>query len=530
MAIPVYVVTGFLCAGKTTFLNSMLNQVGRGEVKTLLIQFEAGEEDFNRRLRNCRVEEFSIKELKEQSKQVAKSIYDSIKKWEPDEIWVEWNGMTKLLLLQELLSSSSLQGCCKIQRVIHIADNIQLDGMLGRTGEALPEQITNSDAIILRVSMNNINVSEIYKQTCRTIKSLNKGVPIYKLTDQRFEKVNRKILERRGPQFSSFFLVLLMFTALFFLLIPGLNQTSFSLNTVTNVFLGIILQAIPFLLLGVLLSSLLQIFVPETWIDKLFHQSLVRGMLAALIGGFCLPVCDCVSIPVFRSMVRKGVGIPAAVTFMLAAPVINPVVILSTWYAFNGQPSVVIQRVLLGGTAAIIIGLSFAIFPPKKAVLAAGRADTILCGCGYCQDQDSVTSLKGKIRLLIWHGQKEFFEVAKYLMIGSFITAVFQASGIGSALNLQRGNGAVISTMLLMGAAFILSLCSSSDAVIARSLSGQFPMMSIMGFLIFGPMMDIKNVLLLSAGFSKRFILRLIFTTVIVCFVMVFLYNQIGGR
>jgi uncharacterized membrane protein YraQ (UPF0718 family) len=78
-------------------------------------------------------------------------------------------------------------------------------------------------------------------------------------------------------------------------------------NTVINVFLGIILQAVPFLLIGVLLSSAIQIFIPKEWIERRFPKSIGLGMVVAILGGFCLPVCDCTSIPVFRSLVKKGI-------------------------------------------------------------------------------------------------------------------------------------------------------------------------------------------------------------------------------
>ena len=114
-------------------------------------------------------------------------------------------------------------------------------------------------------------------------------------------------------------------------------------------------------------------------------------------------------------------------------------------------------------------------------------------------------------------------------MIGTFIASVFQVLGTGIFTAAQSGAGLAVSILIMMAMAFVLSLCSSSDAVIARSFAGQFPMGAVMGFLVFGPMMDIKNVMMLSSGFSKRFIGRLLFTALIVCFVIVFLFSGLGG-
>lgn len=529
MAIPVYVVTGFLYSGKTTFLNSLLNQPGRREIKTLLLQFETGEEAFQRHLRNCNNKSFSKKDLEKQQEQVIQAIYACIKEWEPDEIWIEWNGVASFSKLQELLLAPPLSGSCKIQKVIHIAEAVNLEEMLGRTGSALPEQIANSDVVILRTPQSGGGTAA-YQQMRRTIKILNPGVATYRLRGMEFRNLHKWVFRETGPKISSFFLALLCVAALYLLVKPVFSQMPISINTIINVFLGIILQAIPFLLLGVLLSSFIQIFIPKAWIEKWFPKSLAGGITIAILGGFCLPVCDCASIPIFKSLVKKGIPLPAAITFLLAAPVINPVVILSTYYAFGGDLIIVAQRICMGITASIIIGLSFAVRSSKGRVLPAGRFDGLMCSCGCYQDMDSMTGPGNKIDLFFRHAQAEFFDVGKYLMLGSFVASVFQALDTGLSGGIQREAGTAVSMVIMMGMAFTLSLCSSSDAVIARSFSTQFPMAAIMSFLVFGPMMDIKNMMMLSSGFSKRFIGRLIFTSFAVCFTVVFLFYQIGGR
>ncbi len=293
-------------------------------------------------------------------------------------------------------------------------------------------------------------------------------------------------------------------------------------------FLGILLQAVPFLLIGVILSSAIQVFVPQRFIERRFPKSIGWGMLAAILGGFCLPVCDCASIPIFRSLVRKGIPLPVAITFMAATPVINPVVMLSTYYAFSGDLHIVITRVALGIAAAVLVGLFFALRPPKGQVLSGGALDRLMCSCGCYEDSESITTFSGKVGLFIRHSQAEFFDVGKYLVIGTFIATLFQVLGTGIFTAAQSGAGLAVSIILMMVMAFVLSLCSSSDAVIARSFASQFPMGAIMGFLVFGPMMDIKNVMMLSSGFSKRFIGKLLTTAFAVCFAVVFILYGSG--
>jgi uncharacterized membrane protein YraQ (UPF0718 family) len=300
-------------------------------------------------------------------------------------------------------------------------------------------------------------------------------------------------------------------------------------NKIVNIFLGIILQAIPFLLIGVMLSSAIQIFVDRSVIEDRFPKTVGVGMLVAILAGFCLPVCDCASIPIFRSLVKKGVPLPAAVTFMTATPVINPVVILSTYYAFGGNIGAAIERVCFGVVCAVLIGLAFALRPPQYAILTGGVLDGFMCGCGCLEDAERVTTRRGKAEMFFRHAQAEFFDVGRYLVIGVFVSAVFQTLGAGTLVSAQSGAGLAISLAFMMLMGFALSLCSSSDAVVARSFANRFPQGALMGFMVFGPMMDVKNVLMLSSCFSKRFVGRLAVTAFVVCFAIVFLFSDWGG-
>lgn len=523
MAIPVYVVTGFLDAGKTTFLNTLLNRRDWRDVRVLVIQFEAGEEELKSRQKNGSGISFPKRALDQQPQQIVGQILDAIQSREPDEIWIEWNGVVPFSRLQALLLQASLRGLCKIQKVIHIANAANLEHLLGRTGGALPEQIANSDFAVVR----NLSSAGMHKRIYRLLKGINPGIALYELGA--YQDLYKQLSGRREHPVNLFFLAVVLLVVLHFAAWPVFETLQIPFNTMINVFLGIILQAVPFLLIGVLLSSAIQVLIPQSVIERRFPKSLGLGMLVAVLGGFCLPVCDCASIPVFRSLVRKGIPLPVAVTFMTATPVINPVVILSTYYAFSGNLTIVIERVCFGMIAAILIGLIFAIWPPKGQVLSGGALDRLMCSCGCYGDAESIATFTGKAGLFIRHSQAEFFSVGKYLVIGAFIASIFQVLGTGIFTAAQSGAGLAVSMIIMMLMAFVLSLCSSSDAVIARSFSNQFPMGAIMGFLVFGPMMDIKNVMMLSSGFSKRLIGKLLFTAFLVCFAVVFLFSVLGG-
>lgn len=523
--IPVYVVTGFLDAGKTTFLNRTLNRRDWESVKMLLIQFESGEEEFQSLYHNCYRLTFSKKALEQQKEQIAKSIRSLLEEHETnfDEIWVEWNGVVLFSELQALLLDDALRRLCKMEKVVHVADASNIENLLGRTGSALPEQIASSDFVLLRRVQSKANFHRIR----RLLRGINPGVDIHEIHS--YKDVYEQLFEKKEQPVVCFFLIIVILVGLYFMSGPIFDMLQTPINKLVIVFLGILLQAIPFLLIGVLLSSAIQVFIPQSFIERRFPKSIGLGMLVAILGGFCLPVCDCASIPIFRSLVKKGVPLPVAITFMTATPVINPVVILSTYYAFNSNMPIVIGRICFGIIAAVIIGLAFAIWPSKDRVLSGGALDRLMCSCGCYEDAESITTLKGKLGLFVRHSQAEFFSVGKYLVIGTFIASVFQIIGTGIFTAAQSGAGLAMSIVIMMAMAFVLSLCSSSDAVVARSFANQFPMGAIMGFLVFGPMMDIKNVMMLSSGFSKHFIGRLLVIAFIVCFSLVFLFAGLGG-
>ncbi|MFA5528809.1 MAG: permease [Peptostreptococcales bacterium] len=503
------------------------------------MQFESGEEEFQSQHINYDKMIFPKKDLEQQPARIVERIYSYIQEHleNLDEIWVEWNGVVPFSQLRDILLQNSLRKLCKIQKVIHMADGLRTENLLGRTGAALPEQIANSDLSVVR----NVNSIKDYKRIHRMLETINPGIAIYEMKNHKdlhkklygrraYEDFYKQLSKGKEQPLGLFFVTILLIVSSYFIVGNFLENFGVPFNIIINIFIGIILQAFPFLLIGVILSSMIQVFVPQSFIERRFPKSLGWGMLVAILGGFCLPVCDCASIPIFRSLVRKGIPLPVAITFMTAAPVINPVVILSTYYAFSANLTVVMGRVVFGIVAAITIGISFTIKKSNNSkVLSGGTLDQIMCSCGCYEDSQSITSLSGKVGLLIRHSQVEFFSVGKYLVIGSFIASIIQALGTGSFITAQSGAGLAISIIVMMAMSFVLSLCSSSDAVVARSFANQFPLGAIMGFLVFGPMMDIKNVMMLSAGFSKGFIARLLLTSFVVCFTVVFIFARLGG-
>ena len=289
-----------------------------------------------------------------------------------------------------------------------------------------------------------------------------------------------------------------------------------SLITTTNtIFLSILLQAFPFMLLGIVISSILHVFISGNFIVKVFPSRHGLGFLTAIFGGLVFPVCECASVPVLSGLIKKGVIMPIAVTFMLAAPILNPISIMATLYAFPESPMIAVYRIILGIVTAASIGILL-LFYPKNEYLKEGIENDNHCSCGCnCGDSCSASHGSGQrsfienIKEMFLHSGTEFFNVGPYFILGALFTSIIRA-GVPSNFFMQFNESHSLSGILIMMFfAFIFSACSTSDAFIARSFYGTFSLFSIMGFLVYGPMMDIKNIFMLLSIFKKRFVIEL---------------------
>ena len=273
------------------------------------------------------------------------------------------------------------------------------------------------------------------------------------------------------------------------------------LQVLTTVFLGIVIEALPFLLIGVLASAAIQLFVSPDRVRRLCPQN---PFLAALSGGLLgitlLPMCECGTVPTTRRLLAKGAPLPFGIAFLLAAPAVNPIVIVSTWIAFGGQPLMVVGRFGLTLLIAVAIGLVVGTHPRPESLLASPGSDDDHAHCVGGQRRPAA---------FVRHASTEFFEMGRYLVIGALIAAAFQAI-VPREVLLALGGGPFVSVLVLMTLAAILSICSTIDAFVALSFVGSFAPGAILAFLVFGPMIDLKSVLLFRTTFRGRTVALLV--------------------
>lgn len=284
------------------------------------------------------------------------------------------------------------------------------------------------------------------------------------------------------------------------------------------IFLSIIIEALPFILVGVIISALIENFVSEDFIRRILPKNKLLGLLPASLVGLMFPVCECGVVPITGRLVQKGLPLPVAVSFMLASPVINPVVAASTAAAFNGSWQVAAYRLGLAFIVTVLvslgIGLMFSDSQCKNSISAFAHDET--AGTIAYKPHKFISTLKDSAN--------EFFDMGKYLIAGSFLSALAQTFISYSSIA-SIGQDAFSSIAAMMAFAFGISVCSTSDAFIAASFSGTFTFGSLLAFMILGPMVDLKNSAMLLKAFTPRFVFTLITLTLVLCGTVSYIVN-----
>lgn len=284
----------------------------------------------------------------------------------------------------------------------------------------------------------------------------------------------------------------------------GLDEIG-AVHNVLLIFAGLLIEALPFVLLGAIVSAAIEVFMPERAFRRFAAAPASVQVCGAAFGGLLFPVCECGSVPVARRLVLRGLSPKAAVTFMLAAPIVNPVVILSTIFAYQGRDILLLMvagRVLLGLGVAVTGGLAAGGLAQRRGVLGGedhhghDHGD----GCGHDHGGAQERSKAGRF---LEHMAFDFGFMARFMMIGALIAAIIQTAVPQDAIEHVAG-AAILAIGAMMLLAFALALCSESDAILISSFV-QFSPAAQLAFLVFGPMVDTKLVALYSGTFGVRF-------------------------
>ena len=300
------------------------------------------------------------------------------------------------------------------------------------------------------------------------------------------------------------------------------------IKNISIIFISIFFESLPFLILGTLISGIVETYVSNETITKIVPKNKILGSIFGIFLGFFIPACDCAVIPISKRMIKKKVPINVSISFMLASPIINPVVLLSTYNAFyKTNPEIFWYRLLFGIIIALLIGIIMGIIFDKKEVISNNMIDESeeCCTC-HKHNKHHHHSLKKDILFICKHSAEDLFEVVKYLMFGAFIASLVQVLLPRNILMIFNNNQ-ILSIIILMLFAYLISLCSTSDSFVGKSLLSTFNESSIIAYLLLGPMIDIKNTIVLLGNYKKNFVITLVFLIYIVIFIFSLLVVKI---
>ncbi|WP_328665063.1 permease [Streptomyces sp. NBC_00328] len=263
-----------------------------------------------------------------------------------------------------------------------------------------------------------------------------------------------------------------------------------------TVFVAVVVQALPFLVLGVLLSAVIAVFVPPSFFARALPKRPALAVPVAGMAGAVLPGCECASVPVAGALVRRGVTPAAALAFLLSAPAINPIVLTATAVAFPRDPEMVLARFV----ASLLVACSMGWLWQRL-----GRTDWLRPPARPAHDGlGKGAAFWGSVRHDVVHA-------GGFLVLGAMAAATLKSVVPASWLHAAAGNP-VVSVLALAILAVLLSICSEADAFVAASLT-QFSLTARLAFLVVGPMIDLKLFAMQVGTFGRGFAARFAPTT-----------------
>ncbi len=291
------------------------------------------------------------------------------------------------------------------------------------------------------------------------------------------------------------------------------HARSEALITFSIIFSAIVLEAFPFMLIGALLGGLIEVFVARDTLIRLLPKNRIFSIVLAGLLGIVFPVCECAIVPVVRRLIGKGMPLGASVAFLLGGPIVNPLVFASTLVAYSFSWEVALLRVSIGFAVAVMVGLLIdAWFSRQNALIEPSGSSGCSC-CGHHHPETGDNSIKSRMVSAINHGAQDFYDISKYLVIGAFIASAMQTFVPRQAL-VAVMEPPVNAIGLMMGLAVMLNLCSEADAFISASFQPLgIPLSAQLSFMVLGPMLDLKLILMYLTVFSKKMIITLALTT-----------------
>lgn len=290
-------------------------------------------------------------------------------------------------------------------------------------------------------------------------------------------------------------------------LMPGLPTRAQDGLTLT---LSVLIESLPFVVLGVVLSIVVQVWIPpgviERWMPR---RAWARRAVLSLLG-MLIPVCECGNVPFARGLLIRGFSVPETMTFLIAAPIVNPIVIITTHQAFGFSDGILIARLVGGYLIANLIGWIYSRHPDPDGLLTERFRET----CEIVTHESGARAQRSLAQFVV-----ELRAVMPALVFGSAVAGAVQVLVPRTAL-LAIGSNPVFSIVAMILLAMIVSICSNVDSFFALSFASTFTPGSIVAFLLVGPLVDVKMLALLRTTFTTRVLVVMVVTVLLAAFAM----------
>lgn len=269
--------------------------------------------------------------------------------------------------------------------------------------------------------------------------------------------------------------------------------------------ISVIIESLPFVILGILLSIVVQIWLPDGALERFLPSNPYLRRAGISFFGVFLPVCECGNLPLARGLILKGFSVPEAMTFLLAAPIVNPITILTTYQAFGWSNGILAARIVGGFVIANVIGWLFSRHPQPENLLTPKFV-------AECVASEGRTHTHSRWSQSVDSFVREASVIMPALFIGALLAGGIQVL-VPRAVLINLGSNPIWSIVAMMVLAFVIAVCSNVDAFFILPFASTFLPGSIVTFLVFGPMIDIKMLAMMRTTFTTRV---LIYLTVLV--------------
>lgn len=296
------------------------------------------------------------------------------------------------------------------------------------------------------------------------------------------------------------------------------------LGTFSTIFAAIVLEGLPFMLIGSVVGGLLGEFASQASILKVLSKGGAGAPFMAAALGLLFPVCECAIVPIVRKLMQKGVPPAVALAFMLGGPIVNPIVFGSTTVAYALSWDFAFLRLVFGYLVAVFVSFVFALVFRKSQTLLPPLSPFPIYENGPQRRSGTFGSYVGRTRSALIHGAEDFLDMFAFLVMGAFMAAMVQST-LDRSFFVSLATNPSMAIALMMLLAVILSICSEADAFVAASFQVSLPLSAQMGFMVLGPMLDLKLIFMYFGIFRRRAILLVAGTTLVAVFGLMLLFD-----